>query len=128
LSAATASSRVATLPDVGPQSSVADPLDDLGQLGAIGLGDEVGRQAVGGSRLGRPDDAHQSASGPDQARGGLLDVPADDVEHQVDAADVVQRVVVEVDELMGAEVERLLAVGGAAGADDRTRRPRARAA
>src|SRR3954451_16778875 len=104
--------------DVRPQSSVPHPLDDLTQLGTIGLDDEVDCQAVGGPRLGRPYDAHQGSSGPDQACGPLLDVSADDVEHQVDAADVFQGVVVEVDELVRAEVERLLAVGGAPGADD----------
>src|SRR5262249_57828768 len=46
------------------------------------------------------------------------DAPADDIEHQIDAADVFQRVVVEVDELLRAEVERLLTVGHASGADD----------
>src|SRR5205823_12952778 len=104
--------------DVGPQPPVPHPLDDLTQLGAIGLDDEVDCQAVGGPRLGRSYDGHQGSSGPDQACGPLLDVSADDVEHQVDAADVFQGVVVEIDELLRAEVERLLAVGGAPGADD----------
>src|SRR3954469_25020543 len=104
--------------DVGPQSSVPHPLDDLSQLGAIGLDDEVDCQAVGGPRLGRPYDGYQGSSGPDQACGPLLDVSADDVEHQVDAAHVFKGVVVEIDELLRAEVERLLAVGGAPGADD----------
>src|SRR4051794_17766116 len=40
--------------DVGPQSSVSHPLDDLTQLGTIGLDDEVDCEAVGGPRLGRP--------------------------------------------------------------------------
>src|SRR5215470_8886773 len=40
--------------DVRPQSSVTHPLDDLTQLGTIGLDNEVDRQAVGGPRLGRP--------------------------------------------------------------------------
>ena len=53
-----------------------------------------------------------------QACGPLLDVAADDIEHQIDDADVFQRVVVEVDELLRAEVERLLTVGSASGADD----------
>src|SRR5436190_13661624 len=39
--------------DVGPQSSVPHPLDDLAQLGAIGQDNEVDRQAVGGPRVGR---------------------------------------------------------------------------
>ena len=104
--------------DVRPQSSVPHPLDDLTQLGTIGLDDEVDRQAVGGPRLGRPDDGHQRSSGSDQACGPLLDVAADDIEHQIDSADVFQGVVLEVDELLRAEVERLLTVGGASGADD----------
>jgi hypothetical protein len=56
--------------------------------GAIGLDDEVDCQAVGGPRLGRPYDGHQGSSGPDQACGPLLDVSADDVEDQIDVADV----------------------------------------
>ena len=47
-----------------------------------------------------------------------MDVSADDVEHQVNAANVVQRVVLKVDEVHRAEVERLLTVDGASGADD----------
>src|SRR5439155_27132101 len=104
--------------DVGPQPPVPYALDDLAQLGTIGLDDEVDCQAAGGPRLGRPYDGHQGSSGPDQACGPLLDVSADYVEAQVDAADVLQGVVAEVDELLRAEVERLLAVGGAPGADD----------
>src|ERR1700748_97397 len=45
--------------DVRAQSSVPHPLDDLTQLGTIGLDDKVDRQAVGGPRFGRPDDGHQ---------------------------------------------------------------------
>src|SRR5204863_3889052 len=53
--------------DVRPQSSVPHPLDDLTQLGTIGLDNEVDRQAVGGPRLGRPDDGHHGSSGSNQA-------------------------------------------------------------
>src|SRR5947209_17985447 len=92
--------------DVGPQSSVAHPLDDLTQLAAIALDNEVDRPAVRGSRRGGPDHGHQCSSGPDQARGPFLDVAADDIENQIDATDVCQGVaVVEVDELVCAEVE-----------------------
>src|SRR5256714_382477 len=104
--------------DVRPQSSVPHPLDDLTQLGTIGLDNEVDHQAVGGPRLGRPDDGHQCSSGSNEACGPLSDVAADDIKNQIDAADVFQRVVVEVDELLRAEVERLLTVGRASGADD----------
>src|SRR6201984_1450722 len=41
-----------------------------------------------------------------------------DIKNQIDSADVFQGVVVEVDELLRAEVERFLAVGSATGADD----------
>ncbi len=104
--------------DVRPQSTVPHPLDDLTQLGTIGLDDEVDRAAVGGPCLGRPHDGHQRSSGANQACGPLPDVAADAVEHQVDSANVFQRVVVEVDELVRAEVEHRLTVGGASGADD----------
>src|SRR5512132_2578112 len=33
--------------------------------------------------LGRPDDGHQCSSGSNQACGPLLDVAADDIEHQI---------------------------------------------
>src|SRR5207253_8052937 len=104
--------------DVGPQSSIPHSLDNLTQLGTIGLDNEVDRQAVSGPRLGRPDNGDQRSSGSNQARGPLPDVAADEIEHQVDAADVFEDVVLEVDELLRAEVERLLAVGRASGADD----------
>ena len=96
----------------------AHPLDDLNQLATIGLDNEVDRQAVGGPCLGRPDDGHQRSSGSNQACGPLLDVAADDIEHQIDSADVFQGVVLEVDELLRAEVERRLTVGRASGADN----------
>ena len=50
--------------------------------------------------------------------GSLPDVAADDIEHQIDSADVFEDVVLEVDELLRAEVERVLTVGSASGADD----------
>ena len=104
--------------DVRLKPSIPNPLDDLTQLGTIGLDDEVDCQAVRGPRLGRPDDGHQCSSGSDQARGPLQDVAADDIEDQIDFADVFEDVVVEVGELLRAEVERGLTIGGAPGADD----------
>src|SRR6266704_6956564 len=104
--------------DVRPQPSIAHPLDDLTQLSAIGQDNKVDRQAVAGPRFGRPGDGHQLSSGSNEACGPLPDVAADDIEHQIDAADVFEDVVVEVDELLRAEVERLLTVGSASGADD----------
>ena len=90
--------------DVRPQSSVPHPLDDLTQLGTIGLDNEVDRQAVAGPRLGRPDDGHQCSSGSNQACGPLPDVAADDIEHQIDFADVFQGVVVESDRAQLREI------------------------
>src|SRR5204863_6102714 len=101
--------------DVRPQPSVPHPLDDLTQLGTIGQDNEVDRQAVRGPRLGRAGDGHQCSSGSDHACGSLLDVAADDVENQIDSADVLHGVVLKVDELHCAEVERLLTVGSASG-------------
>src|SRR5262245_25722795 len=101
--------------DVRTQSSVTHPLDDLTQLGAVGLDNEVDRQAVGWPRLDRADDGHECSSGSNQACGPLPDVAADAIQHQIDFADVFQGVVAEVDELLRAEVDRRLTVGGASG-------------
>src|SRR5438034_10316441 len=79
--------------DVRPQPTIPDPLDDLTQLRTIGLDDEINRQAVRGPRLRRPGDGHQRSSSSNHTRGPLLDVAAEDVENQIDAADVFQRVV-----------------------------------
>src|ERR1700756_5107178 len=86
--------------DVRPQSSVTHPLDDLTPLGTIGLENEVERQARGGPRLGRTDDGHECSSSSNQACGPLLDVAADDIENQMDCADVFQRIIVEVNEFL----------------------------
>src|SRR5207302_7122699 len=65
-----------------------------------------------------PDDRHQYSSSSNQACGPLPDVAADDIEHQIDFADVFEDVVLKVDELLRAEVERRLTVGTASGAND----------
>src|SRR5437764_191160 len=104
--------------DVRPQPSVTQPPDDLTQLGTIGLDNEVDRQSVGGPRFGRPDDAHQCSSGSNQACGPLRDIAADDIENQIDSADVFQLAALKVHELPCSEVESLLTVGSASGADD----------
>src|SRR6266481_3017805 len=104
--------------DVCPHSSVSRPPDNLTQLGAIGYDDEVNRPAVGGPRLGRAGDSHQRSSGSNHARRPLRDVAAEDIEHQIDSADIFQSVVIEVYELLRADVERRLTAGSAPGADD----------
>jgi len=76
----------------------------------------IARPSTGRASDG-PTIGHQRSSGSNQACGPLPDVAADDIEHQIDAADVFQRTAVEVDKLLRAEVERLLTVGGASSAD-----------
>jgi hypothetical protein len=66
------------------------PQDDLIKLRTIGLDDEVYRKAVDWTLLNRPDDGHQRASGSNQTRGPFTDVTADDIEHQIDFADIFQ--------------------------------------
>src|ERR1051325_1081459 len=104
--------------DVRPQSTIPETLDDLTQLDAIRYDDEVDSQAAKGPRLGRAGDGHQCSSGANQARRPLPDVAADDIENQIDCADVFQGFVIEVDELLCAEVESRLTAASAPGADD----------
>src|SRR5436305_6884464 len=106
------------LADVCPQPTIPDPPDELTQLGAIGYDDEVDSQAARGPRLGRAGNGHQRSPGANHVRRPLRDVAAEDVENQIDRADVFQGVVIEVDELPCAEVESRLTPGGAPGADD----------
>src|SRR5262245_38078731 len=73
---------------VGPQPTIPGPLDDLTQLGAIGYDDEIDSQAISGPRLGRAGDGHQRSSGSNQACGPLRDVAAEDIENQIDSADI----------------------------------------
>src|SRR3954465_2119226 len=104
--------------DVCPQPTIPEPLDDLTQLGAIGYDDEVDSQAVRGPRPGRAGDGHRRSSGANQTCRPLPDVAADDIENQIDFADVFQGVVVEVDELLCAEVESRLAAASAPRAEN----------
>src|SRR3954447_16742167 len=103
--------------DVRPQSSVPHPLDDVTQLSTIGLDNKVDGKAVNGPRLRRADDRHERSSGSNQARRPLPELAADEIEHQINAADVFQNIVVEIDKLLRAELERFLTVGGASSAD-----------
>jgi hypothetical protein len=76
------------LTDVCPQPTIPGPLDDLTQLGTIGYDDEIDSQAVSGPRLGRAGDGHQRSSGANHARRPLRDVAAEDIENQIDLADI----------------------------------------
>src|SRR5215831_9062757 len=104
--------------DVCPQPTTPKPLDDLTQLGAIGYDDEVNRPAVGWPRVGRAGDRHQRSPGSNHARRPLPDVAAEDIENHIVPADIFQGVVIEVEELLCAEVESRLTAGSAPGADD----------
>src|SRR5262249_4151278 len=104
--------------DVCPQPTNPDSLDELTQLGAIGYDDEVDSQAARGPRLGWAGDGHQRSSGANQASRPLRDVAADDVENQIDFPDIFQRIVIQVDELLCAEVQSRLTAASTPGADD----------
>src|SRR5262249_13873738 len=104
--------------DVCPQPTIPGPLDDLTQLGTIGYDDEIDSQAVSGPRLGRAGHGHQRSSGANHARRPLRDVATEDIENQIAPADIFRGVVIEVEELLRAEVESRLTGGRAPGADD----------
>src|SRR4051812_10318212 len=106
------------LADICPQPTNPDPPDKLTQLGVIGYDDEVDSQAARPPRLRRAGDGHQRSAGANQTRRPLPDVAADDIENQIDFADVFQGVVIEIDELLCAEVESRLTGAGAPGAND----------
>src|SRR4030095_4376329 len=91
--------------DVCPQPSIPHPPDDLTQLGRIGFDNEVDRQAVGGTRLGRSNDRYQGSSGSNPAGGPPADVAPDDIHDQVDSVNLFEDVVLEVDEFLRAKVE-----------------------
>ncbi|HEY1430970.1 MAG TPA: hypothetical protein VGF39_04975, partial [Stellaceae bacterium] len=117
LKAATASSRVETLPMfVCSRPSRTRWTISLSWARSDSTTKSTAKPSAGRASAGP--DGHQCSSSSNQACGPLLDIAADDIEHQIDAADVFQRVVVEVNELLRAEVERLLTVSRASGADD----------
>src|SRR5262249_59758841 len=74
--------------DICPQPTIPDPLDELTQLGAIGYDDEVDSQAARGPRLGRAGNRHERSSGTNQARRPHRYVAAEDIENQIDRADI----------------------------------------
>src|SRR5215472_4632851 len=104
--------------DVCPQPTIPDSPDELTQFSTIGYDDEVDSQAARGPRLGGAGDGHQRSSGANHARRPLRDVAAEDIENQIDRADIFQSLVIEVNELLRAEVESRLTAVSAPGADD----------
>jgi hypothetical protein len=105
------------LADVRPQPSVTHPLGNLAQLRTIGLDDKVDRQAVGRPRLDWPDDGYECSSGSNQSGRPLPDVAADEIQHQINFAYVLQPLVAEVDKLVRAEIKRFLSIRGTSGTD-----------
>src|SRR3546814_16850791 len=69
--------------DVRPQPSVTHPLDDFTELGAIGLDNEVDRQAIGGPNFWRSDDGNQRSSRSNKSRRPLPQIAADAIENQI---------------------------------------------
>src|SRR5438067_8959952 len=106
------------LADVCPQPTIPDPLTELTQVGPIGYNDKVNSQAASGPRLGLAGNGHQRSSCANHTRRPLRDVAADDIENQIDPADIFQVLVIEVHKLLCAEVESRLTSGSAPGADD----------
>src|SRR6516162_6274685 len=74
--------------DVCPQPTIPDPLDELTQLGAIGYDDEVDCQAARGPRLGGAGNGHKRSTWANHPRRPLRDVAAEDIENQIDPADI----------------------------------------
>jgi hypothetical protein len=87
-------------------------------LGGIWYDNEINSKAARRPRLGRAGDGHQRSSSANHARRPLRDLTAEDIENQIDLADVFQGIVFEVEELLCAEVESRLTGGSAPGADD----------
>src|SRR6478672_6077067 len=104
--------------DICPQPTIPGPLDDLTQLGVIGYDDEIDSHAARRPRFGRAGDGHQCSSGANHVCRTLRDVAADYIENQIDFADIFQGVIIEIDELLYAEVESCLAAASTPGADD----------
>jgi hypothetical protein len=91
--------------DIGAEAPVADPLHDLAQLSSVGLHHEIDGAAAGRRRFHGSDDGDQGASSSDQRP--LADLAADNVEHQINLPDIFEAIVLEVDEDLRAEAERL---------------------
>src|SRR5262245_950360 len=88
LKAATASSRAATLPMFVLSRPSRTRWTSSLNWGAIGYDYEVDSQAASGPRIGRAGDGHQRSSGANYARRPLRDVAAEDIENQIDSADI----------------------------------------
>src|SRR5438874_12841880 len=118
LKAATASSRVETLPMFvrsRPSRTRWTTSPNWARSGTTTK--SIVRPPVGRAWVW-PGNGHQRSSCANQARRPLRDVAADDIENQIDPADIFQVLVIEVQKLLCAEVESRLTSGSAPGADD----------
>src|ERR1700753_846438 len=112
LKAATASSRVATVPMfVRSRPSRTRRTTSPSWARSDSTTKSIARPSAGRASGGP---AMVTSVPPARTRPGdpRWDVAADDIENQIDVADVFQRVAAEVDELHRAEVERLVTVRG----------------
>jgi hypothetical protein len=103
--------------DDGVEPSGPEALGEVGQPGAVGFDDEEDGSPVLGLHGGCHGDGDEGSARAYQFGRSLEDVAADDVEHHVHLADVLQIVGVQVEEGLRAEAERDITVVGPAGAD-----------
>ncbi len=97
---------------------IAEASSQLRRLFAVGLDNEEDCPAVVGLDGRRIEDSDEGAAGAQECGGAVADLATDHVEHDVDLADVLEVVVVQVEELVGALGAGQVPVGGPAGADD----------
>jgi hypothetical protein len=99
-------------PHVRGQSSVVQPLGELGELGAIGFDHEEDRPPVLGLDRGRFDRGDERAAGAYERDRTPQDVAADHVEDHIGFTGVLQAVGLQIHKLLDAETEGTDSVAG----------------
>ena len=92
------------IPDVRPQTSLAQPLDDPTQLDGICFDNKVDCRSVSRPGSGRTCDGHQRSSRPNQACGLIGNIPTENIENQIDSAEVLQLFLLKIEELAPLEI------------------------
>jgi hypothetical protein len=105
------------LADGRVEPPVPHPPHEFGEPGPVGFDDEEDRTAVLRPDLGRLGDGDEGAAGTDECGRAAEDLAADDVEHDIGLSRVLQPLGLEVEEVVGAEGETGVPVGGTAGGD-----------
>ena len=82
----------------GHQSSVSQPEFERGEMSAIGFDDKEDRASIVGPHTRWFGDGYQHAARADQFGGAIENITAEDVEHHVDFADVLQSIALHVQE------------------------------